>query len=139
MSVLSKMKCPPCSGSTPALTAEEIAPLAKEVPRWEIVAGHHLHRTVTTREFVDALALANRIGRVAEKAGHHPDLLVAYGRLGIDIFTHKIDGLTTGDFILAAKLDEVLAPSRGRRRPSGDPRSAEENPVPRPGGSRSHP
>ena len=105
MSSLAKMKCPSCEGTVAALTAEEIGFLAPQVPRWEIVGGHHLHRAVPTKEFTDSLALAARIGRVAEKAGHHPDLLVAYGRLGIDIFTHKIDGLTTGDFILAAKID----------------------------------
>lgn len=118
MSSLAKMKCPSCEGAVAALTTEEISFLSPQVPRWEIVAGHHLHRAVPTEDFVEALALATRIGRVAEKAGHHPDLLVAYGRLGIDIFTHKIDGLTTGDFILAAKIDEVLEPAKGKRRPA---------------------
>jgi 4a-hydroxytetrahydrobiopterin dehydratase len=115
MKPLAKMACAPCRGGVPPLSADEIAPLAGQIPAWEIVRNHHLHRTVSTGEFVDALELANRIGAVAELAGHHPDLLVAYGRLEIDIFTHKIDGLTKNDFILAAKIDEVLASKRGKK------------------------
>ncbi|HEY3225714.1 MAG TPA: 4a-hydroxytetrahydrobiopterin dehydratase [Planctomycetota bacterium] len=112
MVALAKMKCIPCKGGIPPLSPEEIAPLAVQVPAWQIGNGHHLHRLVPTRDFAESLALANRIGAVAEKAGHHPDLLVAWGRVVIDIFTHKIDGLTQSDFILAAKIDELL----GRKR-----------------------
>ena len=115
MSSLAKMKCAPCRGGVPPLTAEEIAPLAAEVPGWDVVNGHHLHRRIETDDFMGPLKLANKIGAVAEKAGHHPDLLVAYGRLEISIFTHKIDGLTRNDFILAAKIDDVLKP--GKKKP----------------------
>jgi 4a-hydroxytetrahydrobiopterin dehydratase len=108
MTALARMKCLPCEGGVPKLSSAEIAPLAAEVPRWDVVERHHLHRIVKTREFVDALDLATRIGRIAEKAGHHPDLLVAYGRLEITVFTHSIGGLSQSDFILAAKIDEVL-------------------------------
>lgn len=105
-----------CSGDVPPLAADGIAPLAKQLPGWEVVGNHHLHRQIATEEFVDALKLANKIGAIAEKAGHHPDLLVAYGRLEITIFTHKIDGLTKSDFILAAKIDEVLAARKPKRK-----------------------
>ena len=110
------MTCAPCRGGTPPLTPEEIAPLAAEVPGWEIVNGHHLHKLVQTKDFAESLALANRIGDLAEKAGHHPDLLVAWGRLGIDLFTHKIDGLTKSDFIVAAKIDELLKAKSSKRK-----------------------
>jgi 4a-hydroxytetrahydrobiopterin dehydratase len=110
------MKCAPCRGGVPPLTAGEIAPLAAQVQGWEVVNRHHLHRVMPTEEFVDALALANKIGAVAEKAGHHPNLLVAYGRLEIEIFTHKIDGLTKNDFILAAKIDEILDRAKSKRK-----------------------
>ena len=110
------MKCAPCRGGVPPLTADEIAPLAAQVPGWDVVNGHHLHRRIKTDDFLQPLKLANRIGKVAEAAGHHPDLLVAYGRLEIDIFTHKIDGLTKNDFILAARIDEVLKRTRGMRK-----------------------
>jgi 4a-hydroxytetrahydrobiopterin dehydratase len=115
MPPLAKMKCLPCRGGVPPLSEEEIGPLLAQVPGWEIASSHHLHRVVPTADFAESLALANRIGAVAEKAGHHPDLLVAWGRLIIDIFTHKIDGLTKSDFILAAKIDELL--EKGDRRP----------------------
>ena len=117
MTSLAKMKCLPCRGGTPALGPEEIAPLAAQVPGWEIVNGHHLHKLVPTRDFAESLALANRIGTLAEKAGHHPDLLVVWGRLGIDIFTHKVDGFTQSDFILAAKIDELLKPPKAKAKP----------------------
>ena len=97
----------PCRRGVRPLTRAAIKPFAAMVPDWSVVRGHHLHKVVRTRDFSASLALANRIGVLAEKAGHHPDLLVAWGRVGIDIFTHKIDGLTPTDFILAARLDEL--------------------------------
>jgi len=109
------MKCAPCRGGVPPLTAEEIAPLLAQTPGWEVVNGHHLHRRVDADDFLRPLKLANRIGKIAEEAGHHPDLLVAYGRLEIDIFTHRIDGLTKNDFILAARIDDVLKRKSDRR------------------------
>ncbi len=116
MAPLATMKCLPCRGGVPPLTAEEIAPLAAQVSGWEIVNVHHLHKLVPTADFAESLAIANRIGALAEKAGHHPDLLVAWGRVGIDIFTHKIDGLTMSDFILAAKIDEALRQKTAKRK-----------------------
>src|SRR5687767_3280077 len=77
MSSLANMKCAPCRGGVPPLTAGEIAPLKAQVPGWKVVKGHHLNRLVPTADFAESLALANRIGALAEKAGHHPDLLVA--------------------------------------------------------------
>jgi 4a-hydroxytetrahydrobiopterin dehydratase len=112
MAALAKMKCLPCRGAVPPLGAEEMAPLAAQVPGWEIVDHHHLHKRIEMDDFMGPLNLANRIGKVAEKAGHHPDLLVAYGRLEITIYTHKIDGLTKSDFILAAKIEEILQPRK---------------------------
>jgi 4a-hydroxytetrahydrobiopterin dehydratase len=59
-------------------------------------------------DFLQALAATNRVGKLAEEQGHHPDLALAWGKLGVKIWTHKIDGLTESDFILAAKIDEVV-------------------------------
>src|SRR5258705_1884002 len=119
MVALAKMKCLPCKGGIPPLSPEEIAPLAAQVPGWQVMNGHHLRRVVTTRDFAESLALANRIGALAEKVGHHPDLLVAWGRVGIDIFTHKIGGLTRSGFILPAKSDELLSRTRAGRPTAG--------------------
>jgi 4a-hydroxytetrahydrobiopterin dehydratase len=107
MADLARMKCVPCRGGIPPLTAERIAPLAAQVPTWEVVNYHHLHKVFPTKNFAESLALANRIGALAEQEGHHPDLLVAWGKLVVDIWTHKIDGLNDSDFILAAKIDEL--------------------------------
>ncbi len=76
---------------------------------WEIVDGHHLVREVRRKDFREALRLANAIGEIAESQKHHPDLLVSWGRLTVTLFTHAIDGLHENDFIMAARIDELLA------------------------------
>jgi len=79
---------------------------------WEIVENHHLRKTYRLPDFAQALALVNRIGAVAEAEDHHPDLYLAWGRVDVTIWTHKIGGLTESDFILAAKCDRVaVAPA----------------------------
>jgi 4a-hydroxytetrahydrobiopterin dehydratase len=72
------------------------------------VKNHHLANRYEFPDFLQALAAVNRIGQVAEEQGHHPDLHLAWGRVGVEIWTHKIDGLTESDFILAAKIDSVV-------------------------------
>ncbi len=102
---LSEQSCVPCRGGVPPLTETEIAPLARQVPSWTVVRGHHLERTFTFPDFASALAFTNRIGAVAEAEGHHPDIHLAWGRVAVTIWTHAIDGLTESDFVLAAKID----------------------------------
>ncbi len=87
-----------------------MAALKRQVSdNWKLVDGHHLLREVRRRNFRDALALANAIGEIAEAQMHHPDLLVSWGRLTVTLFTHAIDGLHENDFIMAARIDELLA------------------------------
>jgi 4a-hydroxytetrahydrobiopterin dehydratase len=81
--------------------------LAAQVPGWQVVDGHHLLRVYTFPDFAAALAFVNRIGALAEAQGHHPGLLLSWGRVEVKIWTHKIDGLTESDFILAAKITEL--------------------------------
>lgn len=69
--------------------------------------GHHLRREFRFRNFREALDFVNRVGELAEEQGHHPDINLSWGRVGVEIFTHKINGLTESDFILAAKVDEI--------------------------------
>jgi 4a-hydroxytetrahydrobiopterin dehydratase len=104
---LADQDCVPCRGGIPPLTAEQIAPLAQHVPDWTVTDEHHLSRTWTLPDFKAALELVNRIGALAEEQGHHPDLELAWGRVGVTLFTHKIDGLAEADFILAAKIDRL--------------------------------
>ncbi|MCA9752819.1 MAG: 4a-hydroxytetrahydrobiopterin dehydratase [Gemmatimonadetes bacterium] len=108
MTDLARKTCVPCRGGVPALTARQIAEYLPEVPGWTVVENHHLVREFEFPDFAQALAATNRVGRIAEEQGHHPDLFLAWGRLGVKIWTHKIDGLTESDFILAAKIDEAV-------------------------------
>ena len=87
--------------------AEEVQPLLEQLNQWEAVENHHLKRTFTFEDFVSALGFVNRIGEIAEAEGHHPDLYLAWGRVGVEIWTHKINGLSESDFILAAKIDAL--------------------------------
>ena len=72
-----------------------------------MVGAHHLEREFTFPDFNNALAFTNRVGALAESEGHHPDIYLAWGKVGIKIWTHKIDGLTESDFVLAAKIDRL--------------------------------
>jgi len=104
---LARKHCVPCRGGVPPLKGPKLAELQQQVPQWEVVQEHHLHRTFRFRDFAEALNFVNRVGDVAEQEGHHPDIALSWGRVGIDIRTHKIDGLTESDFILAAKIDAL--------------------------------
>ena len=107
MSGLSAKECVPCRGGVPPLEGEEIAKLLKELDGWEVVNEHHLKKNYKFRDFREALAFVNRVGELAEQQGHHPDICFGWGQAEITIWTHKIDGLTESDFILAAKIDEL--------------------------------
>ena len=100
--------CVPCRGGVPALKGPALDALKSEVPGWEVVNEHHLHKTYKFPDFKTALDFVNRAGAIAEEQGHHPDLLLTWGKVEITIYTHKIDGLTESDFILAAKIERVF-------------------------------
>jgi len=108
-SELAKQSCTPCRGGVPPLEGDAIARLQEQLGRdWKVVDGHHLERTFAFDDFAQALGFTNRAGAIAEEQGHHPDIHLAWGSVRITIWTHKIDGLTESDFILAAKVDEAL-------------------------------
>ena len=107
MSKLAKKQCIPCRGGVPPLTNEEIAPLAAEVPAWNVVDEHHLDRTYAFSNFREALDFTNQVGELAEEQGHHPDIYLAWGKVGVQLWTHKIDGLTESDFVMAAKIERL--------------------------------
>ena len=107
MSKLAAEKCVPCRGGVPALKGDEVAKLLGQLEGWEVVDEHHLTKRYTFPDFVSALTFVNHIGDVAEAEGHHPDLFLTWGKVGVQIWTHKVDGLTKSDFILAAKIDTL--------------------------------
>jgi 4a-hydroxytetrahydrobiopterin dehydratase len=94
----------------PPLASEHITPLLDQLDGWSVVDGHHLRKSYQFKNFADALAFVNRVGATAEEQDHHPDLHLAWGRVDITIWTHKIDGLTESDFVLAAKCDRLTHP-----------------------------
>jgi len=81
--------------------------LSAQIPDWQVIDQHHLQRTYKFDDFREALAFVNRIGELAEEQGHHPDICFGWGKADISIWTHKINGLTESDFVLAAKIDRL--------------------------------
>ena len=108
---LTSKTCVPCEGGVPPLTSEEISLLLLQIDGWTVSDGKKLTKTYTFPDFVQALAFVNRAGAVAEAEGHHPDLFLTWGKVGVEVWTHAIGGLSENDFILAAKLDEALPAS----------------------------
>jgi 4a-hydroxytetrahydrobiopterin dehydratase len=106
VSDLASRECVPCRGGVPPLSNGEIESLLKELDGWEVVEGHHLTKSFEFDNFRDALALVNRVGRLAEEQGHHPDICFGWGYARVTVWTHKIDGLTESDVILAAKMEK---------------------------------
>ena len=107
-STLAAEKCIPCRGGVPPLKGDELAALARQLGNgWRVVNEHHLEKEFAFRGFAEALAFTNRVGAVAEAAGHHPDIHLAWGKVRVTIWTHKIDGLSRSDFVLAAKIHQA--------------------------------
>ena len=105
---LASKKCEVCEGGTPPMDSKEIQNLITELNgNWEVIDNHHLAREFNFDDFEEALEFTNKIGKLAEKEGHHPDIKLSYGRVKVEIYTHKVEGLTESDFILAAKIDQL--------------------------------
>ena len=109
MSVLAQETCIPCRGDVPPLKGEELDALQEKLGNgWQIINEHHLEKEYIFADFRQALDFTVKVGEVAENQGHHPDIYLAWGKVKLTIWTHKIDGLTESDFILAAKADQEL-------------------------------
>ena len=106
---LADKRCVPCRGGVPPLKGAELAKLSAQTAEWQVVDEHHIERNFRFSDFRAALDFTNRIGELAEGEGHHPDIYLAWGKVSVKIWTHKIDGLTESDFILAAKIDRLGA------------------------------
>jgi 4a-hydroxytetrahydrobiopterin dehydratase len=107
MTELASKNCVTCRGGVPPLAGKDLEVLARQVPEWKVVDGHHLTRAFKFLDFLQALAFVNKVGNLAEGQGHHPDILLAWGKAEITTWTHSINGLTESDFILAAKIDKL--------------------------------
>ena len=109
MSDLAKKTCIPCKGGIPPLKGTKLDDLLEKLKNdWKIIKEHHLEKEYSFKNFKEALDFTIKVGELAENQGHHPDIFLAWGKVKLTIWTHKIDGLTESDFIFAAKADKEL-------------------------------
>ena len=109
---LANKQCIPCRGGVPPLKGDTLLDLHSQlVAGWEVVDEHHLAKEFKFKNFAESLAYVNRVGDMAEEQGHHPDIHLAWGKVRVEIWTHKINGLTESDFVFAAKSDSLLDPA----------------------------
>ncbi len=111
MQSLIKQKCVPCEGGTKPLTRKEFQQYLDAIKGWEVInSDHAIEKNLKLKDFKAALHLINKIGEIAESEGHHPDLnLHGWNKLTITLSTHAIGGLSINDFILAAKIDQIVS------------------------------
>ena len=107
MTKLAEKHCVPCRGGVPPLQGAQLIPFAEQLPDWKIVEEHHIAKSFLFPDFKAGLDFVNRVGAVAETEGHHPSLCLMWGQVDVQIYTHKIHGLTESDFVMAAKIDAV--------------------------------
>ena len=117
MSELADKQCIPCTGKIPALKGRDLTRLLERLGNgWNIINEHHLEKKYNFPDFRQALDFTGRVGELAEQQGHHPDIYLAWGKVILTLWTHKIDGLTESDFIFAAKADQKLNPYTSKNR-----------------------
>ncbi len=108
MGNLAQKECVPCKGGVQPLKGDELKNLAGQLGEaWHVIDEHHLEREFKFKDFRAALDFTNRVGELAEQWNHHPDIYLAWGKVKLTLWTHKIDGLTESDFIFAAKVNEL--------------------------------
>ena len=110
MDELLKKKCKPCEGGIVPFDISEIHKYQKKVDGWELVQNdkkiYFLEKKFTFKNFLESQDFVNKVGKISEEEGHHPDILFGWGYAKITITTHAIEGLSENDFILAAKIDQ---------------------------------
>jgi 4a-hydroxytetrahydrobiopterin dehydratase len=105
---LAQKECIPCRGGVAALQGPGLEALLSELGGgWQVVDGQRLEKGFKFPDFRQALAFANKVGELAERVNHHPDIAIAWGQAKVAIWTHKIGGLSEADFVFAAKVDAL--------------------------------
>lgn len=107
MSNLKEKKCIPCEGGIPALKPLEVKRFLEQLSGWQLMSRKKITKEFQFVNFRHNMDFVNKIAQLAEEEGHHPDLIISYAKLRVEIFTHAIDGLSENDFILAAKIDQL--------------------------------
>ncbi len=111
MGSLSQLKCHACEGLEDKLSKKQIKQNIKQIKNWRI-NKNCIKKSLKFKDFKSALSFVNKVGKLAEKEGHHPDILLSWGRVEITLFTHSLNGLSINDFILAAKINALLRKKR---------------------------
>jgi 4a-hydroxytetrahydrobiopterin dehydratase len=110
MTALADKECVPCKGGVPVLKGAELKKYFSQLgDEWKVIGEHHLERELKFKDFREALDFTNKVGELAEEQGHHPDIYLAWGKVKLTVWTHKIDGLTESDFVFAAKVGRLLS------------------------------
>jgi 4a-hydroxytetrahydrobiopterin dehydratase len=112
MSTLSNEKCEACQVGAPVVTSREMETLLPQIPDWRVTEESGVKRLIRTfkfKNFRDALTFTNKVGELAEAAGHHPAIQTEWGKVTVSWWTHKIKGLHRNDFIMAARTDGIAA------------------------------
>jgi 4a-hydroxytetrahydrobiopterin dehydratase len=104
---LTEQKCEPCRGGTPALSPDEAKVMLSEIPDWTL-KDKSIEREFVFKKFRESISFINEVAEIAEQQNHHPDIHIYYNKVRIELSTHKIGGLSRNDFILAAKIDDLL-------------------------------
>lgn len=104
---LAERQCIPCRGGVAPFEVEQSQALLKQLDGWELVENHHLRKAYKFPNFKEALEFVAGVGGLAEEQQHHPDLHLSWGKVVVEIWTHKINGLTESDFVFAAKCDRL--------------------------------
>ena len=106
MSELANKKCVPCTVGTPPLSGDELKGFYTQLEEgWELIEEKQIKKHYRFKNFKEALAFVNDIGKMAEEEGHHPDIELGWGKVVVSLITHKIKGLSESDFVMAAKCD----------------------------------
>ena len=105
---LTQKKCVPCEAGMPPLDATAVAEYARQVPAWKIVENKQLLREFKFKDFQGSIDFIVKVAAIAEAEGHHPDMCIFYNLVRLELSTHAIKGLSENDFILAAKIDEMI-------------------------------
>lgn len=115
MDPLKEKKCLPCQADQPPLAPSKIKALQVELGKnWSVENNKKLSKSFSFKNFKKALAFVNDIGKVSEEEGHHPDIKLSWGRVEVELWTHKINGLSENDFILAEKIDALYISDTGK-------------------------
>ena len=108
MNELAEKECVPCKGGTPPLKGADLKNFEQKLGGgWKVVNEHHLEKEYKFKNFREALDFTNKVGELAERIEHHPDIYLAWGQVKLTLWTHKIDGLTESDFVFAAKVNSL--------------------------------